>query len=314
MVIDPAYRDDDWASMMADADRSDAAMPYSAGGVLQYNLPRLLHSGDLRWTYNTSEMRRRWRPEDAVAYIRPIVANSPIEVIVVGDIDVDLAISDTARTFGALPPRAEMPEPPGLRDVKFPGPASGPVVLTHKGREDQAYALVAWPTQGLFEDVRGHRVGWVLGQMLRDQATRELRSRSGATYSPDSIVEFSRELPGYGYIGVMVEAPPALIDGILAQMQDIATRLGTEGMPVSEVRRIVAPRVEQSKRDLASSAGYWIQNLAGAQADPRNLDLIRTQVSDYESIEVSDVQAAARRWLSPDTAWKLKVVPEANGN
>jgi zinc protease len=85
-------------------------------------------------------------------------------------------------------------------------------------------------------------------------------------------------------------------------------------MPASEVRRIVAPRVEQSKRDRVSSAGYWIQNMAGAQTDPRGLDLIRTQVSDYESITTADVQAAARRWLKPETAWKLKVVPEAKEN
>jgi zinc protease len=54
--------------------------------------------------------------------------------------------------------------------------------------------------------------------------------------------------------------------------------------------------------------------MAGAQTDPRGLDLIRTQVSDYESITTADVQAAARRWLKPETAWKLKVVPEAKEN
>jgi zinc protease len=314
MVADPAFRADDWDTLMADSDRTEAATPFSAASVLQFNLERLLHSDDLRWTYNTAEMRRGWKPEDAVAYIRPIVAESPIELIVVGDIDVERAIADTARTFGALPPRPEKPEPPGLRDVKFPLPGDGPVVLTHKGRADQGFALVAWPTQGMFENVRDARIGFVLGQMLRDQATRELRSGSGATYSPDSDIEFSRDLPGYGYIGVMVEVPPEMIDGVLAQMQRIATDLGAGVMPASEVRRIVQPRLEQARRERSSSVGYWLRNMAGAQTDPKGLDLIRSEAADYESITVADVQAAARRWLRPETAWKLKVVPEAAEN
>jgi hypothetical protein len=58
----------------------------------------------------------------------------------------------------------------------------------------------------------------------------------------------------------------------------------------------------------------WLRNMAGAQTDPKGLDLIRSEAADYESITVADVQAAARRWLRPETAWKLKVVPEAAEN
>jgi zinc protease len=256
-------------------------------------------------------MRHSWKPEDAVAWIRPIVATSPLEVIVVGDIDVEKAIGEAARTFGALPPRLEKPEPPGLRDVKFPTHTDAPVVLKHKGRSDQAYAVIAWPTnQGLFGDARGSLAGSVLAEMLRDEATRQLRTGSGATYSPSVIEDFPFELPGYGYVGVQVELPPEKLDAVLAQIEAIAVKLATDPVAMSEVTRITGPRIEQVKREQASNAGYWAAYLAGASADPARLDYIRNELGAYQSMTPADIQAAAKRWLRPDTVWKLKVTPE----
>lgn len=284
-------------------------MPFSAGTVMQYHLERLLHSNDLRWTVNTKSQRDTWKPEESVAFIRPIVETSPLEVIIVGDIDVESAIAETAKTLGALPPRREKPEPAGIRDVTFP--AGGIEVLTHKGRDDQGYAMIAWPTgQGMFANVRESRIGWVLGQMLRDEATRQLRSQSGATYSPSGAVEFPDELKDYGYIGLLIEIPPPMIDGVLAQMEAIAARLAAAPVFNSEVQRVIQPRMEQARREAASTPGYWVAGLAGVQTDPARLDALRTHVSDYESITPADIQAAARKWLKPETAWKLKVVPE----
>ena len=131
-----------------------------AGWRAGAQLIRLLHSGDLRWTINTAEMRNTWKPEESVKYIKPIVDNSPIEVVVVGDIAVDKAIAEVGRTFGALPKRPEMNEPAGMRDVKFPK-GGAPVVLPHKGRADQGAIAVGWPTAGHDGQSarRAHRLG-----------------------------------------------------------------------------------------------------------------------------------------------------------
>ena len=119
-LTDPAYRKDDWASWMQQADAADTSLNMTPSGVLERELDRLLHSGDLRWTINTKAMRDTWKPEDSIKYIKPIVENSPIEVIVVGDIRVDQVITEVARTLGALPKRPPYKEPAAMRDVKFP--------------------------------------------------------------------------------------------------------------------------------------------------------------------------------------------------
>ncbi|MDP3737412.1 MAG: insulinase family protein [Hyphomonadaceae bacterium] len=308
MVTDPRLDTGDWAAMITASDQSEASAPLTPDGVVGFNLVRLLHSGDLRWTYNTAEMRKTWKPEEAVSYIKPIIANSPMEVIVVGDIPVNKAIEDVARTFGALPKRKEVKEPAGLRDVKFPK-GGAPVVLTHKGRADQAAIAVAWPTQGMMGNVREYRAGWVLAQMLRDEATRKFRSDDSATYSPSTMVDFSRVLPDYGYVGVSMEIEPSRADGAIAAIESIARTLITYPIPAGEVTRITGPRAAAIRREMANN-GYWMTNLPNAQTDPRQLDAMRTIVSDYQAITPEEVQAVAKKWLQPDRAWKLKVVPE----
>jgi zinc protease len=270
----------------------------------------MLHSGDLRWTFNTKDMRDKWKAEDAAAFIRPIILNSPIEVVVAGDITVEKAVSEVGRTLGALPWRTTIAEPAGVRNVKFPKGTAMPVVLTHKGREDQGGVVIAWPAQDAFSDLRGYRVGWVLSQMLRDEATRRFRTDSSATYSPVALAEFSDTLPGYGYIGLSLEIPPDKADAALVEIQAIAANLASGPIWESEVTRITGPRSEAVKRDMASNA-FWVAALSGAQADSRRLEFIRTLASDYRTITAEDVHAAAKRWLKPETAWKLKVVPQA---
>lgn len=306
MLSDPAYRADDWTTWMAQADAVDASMLMTPSGVLERELDRLVHDNDLRWTINTKAMRDTWTPEDSVKYIKPIVDNSPIEVIVVGDIRPDAVIAEVARTMGALPPRPPFKEPSNWRDVKFPKP--GTTTLPHEGRADQGYALIGWPTyQGAFKSIREERIGYVLGQMLRDNATRKFRSEGGATYSPMEIVDFPTFLPNYGYIAVAVEAPPELIDDVQNEIQRIATDLATVPQPQAEIDRVVQPKIEQSRRNQASNIGYWTELLANVHDDPSGLNYIRSEAVDYRSITPADVQAMAAKWLKPETAWRLRV-------
>ncbi len=312
MLSDPAYRADDWASWMQQADAADASLLMTPSGVLERELDRLLHNGDLRWTINTKAMRDTWKPADSVKYIKPIVDNSPIEVIVIGDIGVEQAIRETARTLGALPPRPPFRIPAEWVDVDFHPP--GTTVLPHDGRPDQGYAFIGWPTyQGAFRNIREERIAKVLGQMLRDNATRLFRSEGGATYSPMEIVDISTFLPDYGFIAVAIEVPPETIDAVQDRIQALAADLGTYTQAQSEIDRIVQPRLEQVRRSIVTNVGYWMEFLANVHDDPRGLEYIRTELKDYASITPADIRDAARKWLTPETAWRLKIVPRPAG-
>ena len=196
-----------------------------------------------------------------------------------------------------------------MRDVKFP--KAGTTTLTHEGRADQGYALIGWPTfQGAFKNIRDERIANVLGQMLRDNATRKFRSEGGATYSPMELVDISTFLPDYGYIAVALEVAPETIDDVQNQIQAIATELATHKQQQSEIDRIIQPKLEQTRRNYVTNVGYWMELLANAQDGGGGLEYIRSEFKDYQSITPDEVMAAAKKWFKPETAWRLKVVPK----
>ena len=51
----------------------------------------------------------------------------------------------------------------------------------------------------------------------------------------------------------------------------------------------------------------WLAELAGAQKDPRRLDIVRQQLSGAERVTAADVQHAAQVVLADDKAFKLIV-------
>jgi zinc protease len=311
MLVDPAFRTDEWANTMRQADDSDKAVPFSAQSVARFNIDRLLHPGDMRFVYNNAEMRKNWKAADAIAFIRPIVAKSPVEVIVVGDVDVDRIIDLAAKTFGALPPRADIPEPKGLRDVKFPAGVKTPVALTHKGPADQALAQILWPTTDVYADVAEHRRRTVLASLLQSRVTERIRTTEGKSYSPSAIMQSERELPGYGYMGVGVDAPPEAIDGVIATVEKIAAELTRTEVSADEFKRAIAPQLE-SERSMLKYNLAWVNILGGAQTDSRGLDFVRSMEADYAAMTPASIRDTAKRWLKPETEWKVKVVPEGS--
>jgi hypothetical protein len=294
MLSDPAYRADDWATWMSQADAVDASMLMTPSGVLERELDRLVHGDDLRWTINTSEMRKSWKPEDSVKYIKPIVDNSPIEVIVVGDIRPDAVIAEVARTMGALPPRPPFKEPSDWRDVDFPKP--GTTTLPHEGRADQGYALIGWPTyQGAFkvDPRRAHRL------RPRPDAARQRHPPSSAPRAaPPTLrwrsVDFSTFLPDYGYIAVAVEAPPELIDDVQTEIQRIATG-PRHRSPVPQGGDRPRRRSRRSSSPAATrptSVGYWTELLGNVARRPKRPRVHpHRRATHYASITPADVQA-----------------------
>jgi len=309
MFTDPAWRKDEWDDTMRLADEADKSIPFTAGSVAGHQLGELTHNGDIRWKANDSALRHSWKPEDAIAFMKPIVATAPIEVIVVGDIKADDVIASVAKTIGTLPKRSTAPEPKGLRDVKFPAATPSPIVLTHKGPATQGLVFVLWPTTDIYADPKGHRVRNVLASILRGRAFEKIRNENGKSYSPGQTVWAERVLPGYGYMGLQIDAGPDAADSVFASVDAIVKELQTTEVGEDEFKRTIGPQIESAKAQRQQN-GFWMSNLQGAQTDPRVIAYQRSAIADYESITPADIRAAAQKWLRPETEWRMKVVPE----
>lgn len=276
-------------------------------GVFSRDISGLLHAGDRRFTFPSRAEIANARLADLQAQVAPHLTGDPIEVVVVGDVSVEKATEAVARTFGALPPRK--PPPPlteAQQKMGFPAPVEHPVVLTHKGRSDQAIGYIAWPTTDFWSNPQHAREDAVLGEVMGLRLIEQIRQAEGATYSPSVSYSHSLVWDGWGYIAATVEVPPQKLDGFFADVRKIAADLRDKGPTADELERAKKPRIDAILKSQLTNQ-YWLNELSGAQEDPRHLDFIRQLVPGTERVSAADVQRAAQTFLQDAKAWKLEV-------
>ena len=292
-VADPGWRPEAFQRMKTYGLTLEDQYEATDTGVLSRDLGGLLHAGDRRWTFPSRDEIGAQTAGELKAVVSPSLANAPLEVVIVGDITVDKAIAAVADTFGALPRRPDPgPMAPPTHGASFPGPTASPIVETHTGRADQGVVLVAWPTTDFWTDPQGARVNTILGRVLQLRLTDTLRLKEGVTYSPGAGAVSSQAFPHYGYLDAEMEAPPPKLDGFFVDVAQIASDLRTAAPSADEMERAKKPAIEALEKATATNE-YWLEGLAGAAADPRRLDILRSAEAALERVSADDVRKAA---------------------
>lgn len=308
----PGWRTEAFDKMRTTIPTVYASMETSPGAIFSRESGAFLHSGDQRWADPGADGMMAMKLEDARTFIEPIMATAPMEIVMVGDLDVEAAIQAVAKTFGALPQReARKPPPAKALDVRFPDPPAQPIVWRHKGRADQALAVIAWPTTGFYRDVRAPRAARVLQLVMQIRLTDALRISQGQTYSPQTGSLFSTVYPDYGSISVLAEVKPDAMAAFYDAVDKIVADLRSADITPDELDRAKKPRIEALTQQMTTNA-YWLSVLSGAQEDPRKLDVITETVPMMQSITIADVRKAAQDWLVKEKSVRMSVLPETD--
>jgi zinc protease len=281
----------------------------TASGILSRDSQFLLTGGDKRYQLPDSKSLSTVKPEDFRSFLETPLKTGPVEITIVGDISPDKAVKAVADTFGALPPRPELKREPA-NPVHFPTPGDAPITLLHKGRPDQAIAMVGWSTTDFYANTRLARTVSVLQDVLENRLVDQVRVAEGSTYSPQGDSRPSEVYPGYGYMIDFVETPVARIDGFFANVSKITGQLRDAPPTSDEMTRALKPRIERITKSQQTN-DYWLARLGGSISDPRRLGLIRTTLAEYQSVTAADVQAAAKQFLTEKAQWKLVIRAES---
>lgn len=278
----------------------------SPTGVLGRDLEGLLHSGDPRWKTPGLDQIKALTPKAFRSFWTPILASGPIEVDVFGDVKAEDAIDAVARSFGAMPARKgdgkAVPRP------AFPRHDTTPVTLTHEGPEDQAMAVIAWPTGGGPEGSSDSRQLDVLAAIFSDRLFDRLRSDAGASYSPSVDSQWPVGAQSGGRIAAMGQVPPDKVDFFFKLSREIAADLATKPVEPDELKRTLLPMIEYIQR-ISTGNTFWLGQLSGAAYDPRRVAMLDALAKDLTSITPQTLQQVAAKYLRPDTDWTLEVVP-----
>jgi zinc protease len=213
-------------------------------------------------------------------------------VVVVGDITADVAIRAMAATFAAgpvLPPRAEVVPHPVL-----PAPSAVPHVAFHQGRADQAYYGEYWLLPDYFTDPRGSYVGRVAAGVLQARLIDTVREKLGLTYTPMTDAAASVQLAGLGYLGAVLETPPANFPTFRALLDAQLADLAAKPVSADEFERARRPLIAGRAKDMEGNP-FWSTWLPMVLRDPRVRQSVLETRDGLGSVTAEDVRALFAR-------------------
>lgn len=306
-VTDPGLRPEALRQFHQQMEQTYAKIAHSVEGPLQAEVPRLLANGDSRFGMPASSVMNERTLAEAKAWLGPHLATGPMEIAIVGDFDVDQAITAVARTFGALPVRVKKAAYAEDHPVVFPAQVLN---KTFAVPTDTPRGLVVldWPATDGRDVPRARRLR-LLANILQDRLRVTLREKMGDTYSPNAGTDLSHAFPGYGYLSANATVAPASARAVADAIRTVAADLVTHGVADDELKRAKEPILTQIRQSVRDN-GYWSFVLANAQEEPRQLDWCRARLADYESITKAELDALAAHYLAPGKAFEFISVPE----
>jgi zinc protease len=235
---------------------------------------------------------------DFARILGPVLRNDPMEVTIVGDVDETTAVDAVARTLGALPARPwRSVAYPNAPKVRFPEPAAAAVRTTHDGSPEKATVLATWPlftwTPGR---TREERTLQLLAAIVQNQAIDDIRQRLGKAYSPGVSVDMDHA-GDQGSLTVTIDTAPAATDDVAAELTRIAHALADGDITQAMLDRARQPVLDNgATREISNP--WWITMLDGSWADQDKIAEAKTWQTDFETIDLAEVKAEAKRWLA----------------
>ena len=306
-IIDPGYRPESLRQARKGIEQLYLSFEHTANGPLATEVANLLANGDRRFGLPPKEVLLSRSLDEVRDWLTPQFARGPIEVAIVGDIDVDATIEAVAKTLGALSARQAKPDFSELRNVQFPPQTFGKN-YTINSEIPKGLTVVYWPTTDE-SDVRRTRRLNILTTVLNDRLRLKIREELGGSYSPNAGSFTSDTFPGYGYVSASVDVEPAKAEKITQTVIELADDLAEKGVSEDELLRAKQPLLTAIRESVRDN-GYWLGAvLMRAQEKPEVLDWARSRSADIESISASEISALAKTYFPKSRASRVTILP-----
>lgn len=307
-LTDPGWRPDGIEQMSKQIPVMFDSFAHQHSGPVTLQFMPELYSGNPRQVFPKREALEAVTVDHVKSWLEPALKDAPIDVTVVGDLDVEATIAAVARTFGALGKRRALAPLDERRT---------PVTIQTGLRREYAIETeipktmvgVYFPTTDS-RDRKTARLLNVLEDVVSDRLRVAIREKLGAAYSPRAGQQNSEVFPGDGMLLVSTMAEPAHVAELRDAILEVGEQLATKGATDDEIERAKLPRLA-SIRDRKRTNGYWMGYLSDAHRKPQSLEEERSLLSFYEKVTAAEVNALAKKYLPKERASVVIVAPKA---
>jgi zinc protease len=308
MVTDPGYRPEGEVLYRQNIANFFASYRSTPSSALTSALGGLLSDDDPRFTLQKPAAYQALRFNALKSAIADRLAHGAIEIGLVGDLDEAAAIAMVARTFGALPPREPDFRAYDAQRIRPFTTARGPRIVRHLGKDNQAVVRMVWPTRDDADPIATQTLG-LLQEVTAIEVLDTVREALGKAYSPSAQSSLSRVWRGYGTFAVQASVDVADLVETRAALARTIRALIDRPVDADVLARARAPMLDRLDNALKTNTG-WLSLVDRAQTQPDHIARYIAARARLSALTATDLQAAARRYLAPDAAVEVLVLPE----
>lgn len=275
-------------------------------------LAEMLSGGDPRAMMQTPEDVERQTITAAQAWYDRLCREAPIEVAVVGDIQLDDVLPLLETCIGSLPLRKKRAEHlDALRHIsRGDGPFTRNVEV--ESITPQAMAMAGFlAADG--KDATERRVFELSSQILSTRLIKEIREDRGQVYSIGARYRPSFVYQDSAQFSAGAPCDPEQAQAVTAEIHRIFGEFAKQGPTTEEL--------DNAKKQIANNLDtemqeprYWLRVLAHLDLHGRDLAEQKTEKEAYGQVTTEQVRAVFSRYYQPARQYTVTAVPTGGDN
>ncbi|MBX3389655.1 MAG: insulinase family protein [Phycisphaeraceae bacterium] len=261
----------------------------------------------------TPEQVDRLSLASSQAWLDKLIKDSPIEVVVVGDVPKDKVVELAERYLGSLPQRTKVSANTyaNLRKIERP---SGPRIIekTIDTPTPQAFVMSGFygADQANRADVRALAMA---SRILSTRMVKEVREDAQLVYSIGAQSRAATTYPGFGMFSAGAPTEPSKVKPLVDKLASMYDEFAKNG-PTEEEMVVARKQFANTFKDQLQDPGYWAQRLDQITFRGLKLEEIVEDPEAYQALTADQVKQVFAKYYSPDQAVVVTVRPAASAS
>ncbi|CAN5592798.1 insulinase family protein [soil metagenome] len=257
----------------------------------------------------TIEQLDKLTADAAQAWLNRLIAESPIEVTIVGDLPKEKAIELATRYIGSLPSRPRV-DPHLFADVRKVERPKGPRVFEKEIETPTPQAVVYSGFYGADESNRKDvRALSLAARILSTRMVKEVREQAQLVYSIGASSRAATTYPGFGVFAAGAPTDPHKVPALVEKLQSMYETFAKDG-PTDDEVDVAKKQYVNNYTESTKEPAFWTGRLNQLAFRGVTLDELAKEPEEYASLTAEQVKEAFARYYSKDNSIVVVVKPK----
>lgn len=244
----------------------------------------------------------------AQAWLNKLIKESPIEVVIVGDLPRERALELTGRYLGSLSPRERVSSSTYAAQRMLKRPA-GPRTIEKTLTSETPQAFVLSGFYGADEaNVMDTRALTMASRILSTRMVKEVREDAQLVYSISAGSRAASTYPGFGVFSAGAPTEPSKAAPLVAKLASMYETFAADG-PTEDELSVARKQMANTLRDQMRESGYWSRRLDQLTFRGASLDDIVSDAEVYQTLTAKQIRDTFARYYAKQNAIVVVVKP-----